>query len=110
MVSQRDIVLIPYPFSDLTQSKYRPAIVISNDTYNKKFNDFIAVPLTTNPKTRDHTIHVSSREMEAGSIRDSVAKVDKIFNLEQKLVVKVYGKLRRNVLEDIRKELFKILS
>ncbi|MGH9992417.1 MAG: type II toxin-antitoxin system PemK/MazF family toxin, partial [Nitrososphaera sp.] len=42
--SQRDIVLVPYPFSDLSQAKYRPAIVMSNDVYNRKFKDFIAIP------------------------------------------------------------------
>ncbi len=26
LVSQRDIVLIPFPFSDLSQAKFRPAI------------------------------------------------------------------------------------
>jgi len=53
--SQKDIVLIPFPFSNLSQAKYRPVIVMSNDNYNRKFLDFIAIPLTSNPNTRDHS-------------------------------------------------------
>ncbi|MGH9878626.1 MAG: type II toxin-antitoxin system PemK/MazF family toxin [Nitrososphaerales archaeon] len=109
--SQRDIVLVPYPFSDLSQAKYRPAIVMSNDVYNRKFKDFIAIPLTTNPNTRDHTVPVTSREMETGSLTvASVAKVDKIFSLEQKLVVRTYGRLRQDIFNKIRSELLGILT
>lgn len=109
--SQRDIVLVPYPFSDLSQAKYRPAIVMSNDTYNRKFKDFIAIPLTTNPNTRDHTIPVTSTEMAKGNLTAaSVAKVDKIFSLEQKLIVKTYGQLRGDVFDKIRTELINLLS
>jgi len=108
---QRDIVLVPYPFSDLSQAKYRPAIVISNDTYNRSFKDFIAVPLTSNPNTRDHTVPVSSKDMATGSLTiASVAKVDKIFNLEQRLIVKTYGQLRQDVFDKIRTELLKLIN
>ncbi len=111
LVSQKDIVLVPYPFSNLRQSKYRPVIVMSNDTYNRKFKDFIAVPLTTNPNIRDHTVPVSSKEMTTGSLTtSSVAKVDKIFNLEQDLVVKTYGQLSQDVFDKIRTELIKLIN
>ena len=53
MISQRDIVLISFPFSDLKSSKVRPVLVLSHDKYNRKFEDFIAVPLT-NIKSRDY--------------------------------------------------------
>ncbi|WP_255408358.1 type II toxin-antitoxin system PemK/MazF family toxin [Candidatus Nitrosotalea okcheonensis] len=33
-----------FPFSDLKSSKVRPVLVLSNDKYNRKFGDFIAMP------------------------------------------------------------------
>lgn len=33
--SQKDVVLIPFPFSDLSQAKFRPAIVMSITTITK---------------------------------------------------------------------------
>ena len=54
MVKQRELVLVAYPFSDLRASKVRPVIVVSNDGYNREFEDMIAVPLTTNLGFRKH--------------------------------------------------------
>ena len=77
LVLQRVAVLIPFPFSDLSQAKFRPATVMPNNRYNKKFQDFIAIPLTSNPNTRKHTVVVTNKEMETGNIPiDSVAKVE----------------------------------
>lgn len=36
MYKQRDIVLIPTPFTDLSSNKKRPVIIISNDSKNGK--------------------------------------------------------------------------
>lgn len=110
-VSQRDIVLVPFPFSDLRTAKFRPVIVMSNDDYNKKFRDFIVIPLTSNPSVRDHTVQVTSKEMATGSLPlASVAKVDKIFSLEQSLVRTTFGRLRQHVFNNIRTELIKLIS
>ena len=35
-LKQREMVLIPIPFSDLKSKKRRPVIVISNNIYNQK--------------------------------------------------------------------------
>lgn len=110
-VSQRDVVLIPFPFSDLSQNKFRPAIVMSNNRYNKKFQDFIAIPLTSNPNTRNHTVVVTNKEMETGSIPiDSVAKADKVFSLEQKTVTRTFGQIRQNVFDSVSMELIKLIK
>ena len=31
---QRELILLPYPFSDQAGSKIRPAIIVSNDNFN----------------------------------------------------------------------------
>ena len=45
MYSQRDIVLIPFPYTDLTASKLRPAVIISNNELND-YGDFICCLVT----------------------------------------------------------------
>jgi mRNA interferase MazF len=110
-VLQKQVVLVPFPFSDLQGAKFRPVIVMSNNTYNAKFRDFIAIPLTSNPNSRDHTIPITSKDMATGSLPlASLAKVDKIFSLEQSLVRRTFGQVRQDVFDNVRSELFRLVS
>ncbi len=43
MFKQGDILLIAIPFSDLTSSKKRPVLVLSNSGYNSKTEDIVVV-------------------------------------------------------------------
>lgn len=111
MVSQRDVILISFPFSDFQKSKVRPVIVVSNDAYNSKFDDFIAVPLTSNPRTRHYTIQISNKDLETGDlIVDSRIQVDKIFSVEKSLIRKKIGKIKRESYKNIRRIILEIIS
>ena len=43
--SKGDVVLLPYPFTDLTASKVRPAVVVSSN--RGKYSDLFVIPLTS---------------------------------------------------------------
>ncbi|MCC6491959.1 MAG: type II toxin-antitoxin system PemK/MazF family toxin [Pirellulales bacterium] len=42
-----DIVLVLYPFTDLSKTKKRPAVRLSSSDYSKRFNDVVIMPLTS---------------------------------------------------------------
>jgi mRNA interferase MazF len=42
-----EVVLVPFPFTDQTTSKRRPAVVISSDAYNAERRDLIILALTS---------------------------------------------------------------
>lgn len=42
-----DIVLVRYPFTDLSTTKRRPAIILSPRSYSELFDDLILMPLTS---------------------------------------------------------------
>ena len=110
MIFQRDIVLLTFPFSDLESSKVRPAIVLSNDKYNRRSEDFVAVPLTSNLRLRDYAILVTNKELESGNlIVDSKVKVDRVFSVNQRLVRMKIGRIKAEVHEKIIGMLFQLL-
>lgn len=110
VISQRDVVLLTFPFSDLESSKIRPAIVLSNDKYNRYSGDFVAVPLTSNLKLRDYAILVTNNELESGNlIVDSKVKVDRVFSVSQRLVRMKIGRIKPEVHERITGMLFELL-
>ena len=45
-----DIVLVRYPFTDLTTLKKRPAVILSPQTYTDRFGDVVLMPLTGRPE------------------------------------------------------------
>jgi mRNA interferase MazF len=47
-----DIVLVPFPFSDQTTSKRRPAVVISSAAYHAAYMDLIVMAVTSQARPR----------------------------------------------------------
>jgi mRNA interferase MazF len=42
-----DIVLVQYPFTDLTSTKRRPAVILSHADYATRYSDVVVMPLTS---------------------------------------------------------------
>lgn len=111
MISQRDIVLLSVPFSELKESKIRPAVVISTDSYNRKFEDMIVVPMTTNLVLREFAVLITNKDLESGRlIKDSKIKVDRIFSVNQKLVKMKIGKVNKEVHEKVKKTVLELIN
>ena len=101
-LKQRDIVLLPYPFTDLIRKKVRPAIIISNDEYNKKSIDHIMLPLTSILRKDPFSITINQRNLSDGKlIKTSRIKIDKIFTIEKKLILTKIGTLKEDTFKII---------
>ena len=104
-----DVILVPFPFSDQTAAKKRPAIIVSSDSYNSISQDIVIMAITG--QIRSH-IGVGEFLIEdwqsAGLLRPSAVK-SAISTIEQRLVVKILGRLSSkdvSTLEEALKELF----
>jgi len=53
---QRDLLLLPIPFRDLTSRKIRPVVVLSNDRYNGQNADVLVAGVTSNVSQRPYTV------------------------------------------------------
>ena len=103
MYNQREIVLIPFPYSDLSASKLRPALII----YNKKINkneDRICCLITSNP-TNDGIL-LSKEDFEGGKLPfKSWVKPYRLFTVNSKIIRKnlcsVKIKFHDKILEEI---------
>ncbi len=108
-INQRDLVLLPYPFSDLKGRKVRPAIVVSNNNFNRMCLDCIAVPLTSVLKEEPFSFLINQSDMENGKlIRPSRVRVDKIFSVEKRLVQMKIGNVNDNFFDKLKSELIEV--
>lgn len=90
---QREIVLIPFPYSDLTGSKKRPALIISNSLLNKT-EDRICCLITT--KSHDEDILISKDSFDEGKLPfKSWIKPHKLFTINSKIIKKKLCKINK---------------
>jgi mRNA interferase MazF len=102
-VNQRDVILINFPFSDLSGAKVRPALVLSNDKYNLASLDAVVLALTSNVSRLDYSVLVTNADLESGRLPvDSAIRIDKPFSVLQGKVLKVQAKITSVKFEEVR--------
>jgi mRNA interferase MazF len=104
-----DIVLLTYPFTDLSATKVRPALVISPNSYNQNSQDAVFILITTNTARRsqyDIVVEKTHPEFSPTGLRyDSAIRIDKIFALSKKLVTTTLGRCGQQLQLEIAKQL-----
>jgi mRNA interferase MazF len=94
------IVLLPFPYTDQTGLKRRPALILSTDAYNARRADIIVAPITGNLSTRQADDTLLADWAAASLLKPSVVK-GIIGTVEQRLVVRVLGTLSANDLHKV---------
>jgi len=69
MVNQKSIVLVPFPYSDLSGRKVRPALIVSNPRFNEH-EDVIVCALTSSIKKRPYSLIIDSKNTMHKNLRD----------------------------------------
>jgi mRNA interferase MazF len=87
--SRRDIILVRYPFSDLSSSKVRPAVVI-NAPHSSQ--DILITPLTSKMELLLEGEYALC-EWSAAGLNVATAVKRGVYTVHQSLVIKVIGKL-----------------
>jgi mRNA interferase MazF len=87
-----DVLLLPFPFTDLSATKRRPAVVLSIDAYNTRRLDLIVSPVTSDVAGRQPEDCILSDWSAAGLAKPSVVKAI-IGTIEQTQVVRKLGSL-----------------
>src|SRR5712692_1859259 len=87
-----EIVLLPFPYTDQSGTKRRPALILSTDAYNLRRTDLILAPITSNVAGRQPDDTVLSDWAAAGLLKPSVVK-GILGAVEQILVVRPLGRL-----------------
>lgn len=102
-IMQKDIVILPFPFTDIDGYKVRPAIVVSNEFFNKTREDRIMVPLTSVIKEDEFSITISQKDLANGELlKQSRARADRLFCIGKERIITKVGSIANKPFEEIK--------
>ena len=97
MFERGDLLLVPFPFTDLSATKRRPVLAV---TAADSYGDFIAIPVTSRPQA-EHGLLIAAADMLTGTLpAASWIRTNRIVTLNASLVVKIVGRISDRVVSD----------
>jgi len=113
---QREIVLLPFPFDDLTKAKTRPALIVSSDEFNKISRTVIVVEITSNLKSgfQEYNVIIGDNNVrrypKTKPIIPSIVKPYVIFAVNKRLIIKKIGALEEDKFKEVIEKLKRALN
>jgi mRNA interferase MazF len=103
---QREIVLVPFPYSDLSSSKRRPVLIVSNNVFNNEFPDVLVCVITSNLFLDSYSIKLENDDLEMGVLPESsVVKTHKLFTIEKTKIIKKFSVVKSEYFDQIKDKL-----
>jgi mRNA interferase MazF len=105
-----DVIVVPFPFTDQTATKKRPAVVVSSEAYNSERPDLILMAITSQVRPAPTVGEVAVVHWQAaGLLKPSVIK-PLLTTIEANLVIRQLGKLHADDQASLRQVLGAILG
>jgi len=101
-----DVVVVPFPFSDLTQSKRRPALVISK----LESDDLILCQITSQSIKDSYAVSLDDKDFETGGLKQtSNVRPNRIFTADSHIVLYKVGNLTKGKLNEVIEKVVEII-
>lgn len=100
------VVLVRFPFSDLSSAKLRPALVLASAGHD----DWILCQITGNPYADPKAVKIEDSDFADGGLkRVSYARPSKLFTSNISLIVAVAGTLQKKAHQNVVSSVIEIL-
>jgi mRNA interferase MazF len=96
------IVIIPFPFTDKATTKKRPAVVVSNPSYQKRTNHVVLMMITSS-KQSAWALDTPITDLTLAGLPTPCLIRQKIFTLDERLILAEKGKLSATDFEQLQK-------
>ena len=102
-----DVVVIPFPFSDLSQSKRRPALVLAP----LQGNDTILCQITSKNIKDNYAISVDEADFESGSLKQAGnIRTNRLFTADTHIILYRIGIIKKNKLNQVINKVVEIIK
>ena len=102
-----DVVVLPFPQSDLRPGKRRPALVVAD----LQGDDVVLWQITSQSRSDGYSVALTSADFERGRLSvDSYVRPNRLFTVDRSVILYVAGSLRQTKLREVRARLREILG
>lgn len=110
MFNQGDIVSVNFPFTDISITKKRPALIISNKKVNNT-GDYLLVQITSKVKHDGLSVQINRTDYhKQGLPLKSYVRFHKIFLLNESLIIKKVTSVRKDFLSNVNAKITEVLK
>lgn len=91
------MVIVPFPFSDLTNAKRRPALVLAT----LRGDDLILCQITSRSISDEYAVELEASDFSSGSLRQSSnIRPNRLFTADRQIILSTAGQLNPNKLTE----------
>lgn len=106
-IDKGSIVVLPFPFSDLTAAKKRPALVV----VDLKGDDVILCPITSTHRRDSYDISLGSADLIEGNLKhDSLIRPNRLFTATIDIVDYKFGKISDPKLKEVEDKIVAMIT
>ena len=90
-----NVVVIPFPFSDLSMAKRRPALVLAD----LEGNDILLCQITSRCSNEKQVVALKTTDFESGTLTvNSYIRPERIFTADKNIILKTVGIVSNNII------------
>ena len=102
-----DVVIVPFPFSDLSQAKRRPALVVAKLTGD----DLILCQITSQAKSDNYAVAITNTDFINGSLnKNSNVRPNRLFTADKGIILYKVGQLKAEKIKKVVNKIINILQ
>ncbi len=102
-----DVVVVSFPFSDLSATKRRPSLVLVSLTGD----DYILCQITSEARKDEYAIVLEHMDFKVGSLnKTSMVRPNKLFTADRSIISYKVGSLKENKLKEIEDKIIKMFK
>jgi mRNA interferase MazF len=102
-----DVVVLPFPYSDLTVTKKRPALILAE----LEGNDYIICQITSQAKPDRYACPIGENDFLSGSLnKPSLARANKLFTADNSIILYRAGTLKEEKVKAISGKIIELIN
>lgn len=93
-----DIVVVSFPYTNLAQTRKRPALVLAD----LEGDDIVICEITSRIRKDNYVVSLENKDLESGILKtDSIIRPNRLLTIDKKIINYKFGRVKTTKLEEV---------